>query len=63
MYSVFAGKDLFVDPDDSATHGCLTYDGWRYSLGIGEGTLDHPAGDSLPLESNLVFLNGGIHVI
>ena len=31
----------------------------RYQLGIGEGTIDHPPGNSFPLESNAAFLNGG----
>ncbi|CAH1979930.1 unnamed protein product [Acanthoscelides obtectus] len=30
----------------------------RYNLGIGEGTQDHPPGNSLPLECNCDYLHG-----
>ena len=32
----------------------------RLEWGIPEGVQDLPTGNSLPLESNLVFMNGGI---
>lgn len=35
------------------------YDAIRYKIGLSEGTVDLPPGHCLPLESNLVFLNGG----
>lgn len=35
------------------------YDVIRYKIGLSEGTVDLPPGHCLPLESNLVFLNGG----
>ena len=31
----------------------------RYQWGIPEGTVDLPPGNCFPLESNLVFMNGG----
>lgn len=34
------------------------YDVVRYKIGLSEGTVDLPPGHCLPLESNLVFLNG-----
>lgn len=35
------------------------YRRYRYQLGLAEGVDDLPPGDTLPLEDNLVFLNGG----
>ena len=31
----------------------------RYQLGLAEGYTDLPPGNAIPLEYNLVFLNGG----
>ena len=31
----------------------------RYQWGVPEGVVDLPPGESLPLESNLAFMNGG----
>ncbi|XP_065319304.1 putative transferase CAF17 homolog, mitochondrial isoform X2 [Gordionus sp. m RMFG-2023] len=33
------------------------YTSYRYRLGIGEGSIDHPVGQCLPLESNADYLN------
>ncbi|XP_066537099.1 putative transferase CAF17 homolog, mitochondrial [Hoplias malabaricus] len=46
---LFKGYEL-GDTDQYHTH--------RYSIGVSEGVADLPPGEALPLESNLVFLNG-----
>lgn len=35
-----------------------TYDILRYKLGVGEGVMDHPPGNCLPLECNVDYLHG-----
>ena len=35
------------------------YNDHRYRLGVGEGPVEHIAEKALPLECNLVMLNGG----
>jgi hypothetical protein len=44
-------NSITADPD--------SYHLRRYKLGIAEGVLDMPPGNSFPLESNAVFMNGG----
>lgn len=45
--------------DDEAQETCLSdYQKFRFSLGVGEGDLDHPEGFAYPLECNADFLNG-----
>jgi len=39
-----------------------TYDKRRYIVGLSEGPLDLPPGNCTPLESNALFLNGGMLV-
>lgn len=43
---------------ENATETEGSYVERRYQLGVGEGLIDLPPGGALPLESNLVFLNG-----
>lgn len=39
------------------------YHARRYRFGIGEGIIDMPPGNSLPLECNAAFMNGGILLV
>lgn len=51
FFADVAGDILMVSNEE--------YRRYRYQLGLAEGVTDLPPGEALPLESNIVFLNGG----
>lgn len=53
----FSGGMTDLDCD---THDLEVYKVHRYKLGVGEGPLEHIPDKALPLECNLLQLNGGI---
>ena len=53
--AVHQGSELVVSPEED-------YHEARYRQGISEGIVDLPPGNCFPLESNLVYLNGGLFV-
>ncbi|ESO93946.1 hypothetical protein LOTGIDRAFT_182349 [Lottia gigantea] len=56
-YRVLVTSDYSTD-DSINIEDEVKYRELRYRLGIGEGIVDIPPGNSFPLESNLVFLKG-----
>ena len=58
MLYIFPVSDVLTDSHTVCDD--RTYNKRRYTVGLSEGPVDLPPGNCTPLESNAVFLNGGM---